>query len=62
MKITPGYFRNEYGPLVGKAWVRALPKEERQAFSYVGRKAAEHGRMGGVARAATATRDHRVDS
>lgn len=59
MNIPPGYFQETYGPLIGVAWVRELPKAERDAFSYVGRKAADHGRMGGVARAASATRDHR---
>lgn len=45
--------------LKGKDWLRHIPAEDRQAFSYIGRMAANHGKMGGIARARTANRDYR---
>lgn len=45
--------------LKGRDWLRRVPKEDRDAFSYIGRMAANHGKMGGIARARTALRDHR---
>ena len=47
----------KFQPLVGSDWLRRLPKEEREAFSYIGRMAAQHGRLGGIARTALAQRD-----
>lgn len=52
-----GYFTNNYGPLSGSDWIKAIPEYERQAFSYIGRVAAGHGKSGGIARAKAAKRD-----
>ena len=50
------YFVRNYGPLKGSDWLKDIPEWERQAFSYVGRSAADWGRLGGQARARTAKR------
>ena len=57
MDNLSGYFSKNYGPLKGSDWIRRIPVYERQALSYVGRVASNHGKSGGVARAATAKRD-----
>jgi len=56
--LYPNLFKN-FEPRQGKAWVRNLPAEERRVFVEIGLQAADHGRMGGVARAQTACRDRR---
>jgi hypothetical protein len=55
--VFPGLFDNY--PRSGRDWLRRLPREERVAFSYIGRAYADHGRAGGRARAATAQRNAR---
>ena len=55
-KVYPGLFK-DYPDRKGEDWVRRLPKDERQAFSAIGRIFAQHGHLGGVARAQKAKRD-----
>lgn len=57
LAIPEGYFKKNYD-LQGSNWLRSVSVEDRQAFSHIGRSCAEHGRLGGVARAASAQRDH----
>jgi len=45
--------------LRGRDWLRKLPREDRQAFGYLGSMYHDHGRMGGKARASKAQRDAR---
>jgi len=56
--IYPDLFKN-YPERHGKDWIKSLPKEELDAFVYLGHKHSDFGRLGGVARAATAKRDRR---
>jgi len=39
----------KYQPLKGKAWIKALPRDELQVFIDIGLQACEHGRLGGLA-------------
>lgn len=55
MKQYPGLF-SRYTPLNGKDWLRRISTEDRAAFSNIGQQFAEHGRLGGVARARSAPR------
>ena len=59
MDNLAGYFSKNYGPLKGSDWIRRIPVEDRKAFCYIGRAAGNHGRNGGLARAATAKRDEK---
>jgi hypothetical protein len=54
----PNLFKN-YPQRRGRAWLRALPAEERKAFSMIGREYNQHGHLGGMARAQQAKRDER---
>ena len=53
-----GIFKSR-GPLIGRDWVARLNPEDREVFSWLGRRAGDFGRMGGKARARTAKRDKR---
>jgi hypothetical protein len=54
-----GIFKSRYDPLTGKDWIRTVESEDRAVFVQIGLESAEHGRLGGIARAATARRDYR---
>lgn len=54
-----GYFVRNYGPLRGSDWIRRVSVEDRQALAHIAHAASDYGRSGGIARAATALRDHR---
>ncbi len=56
-KSFPGLF-SRY-PKTGSKWLCTLPVEERKAFSELGQRYADHGKLGGKARAGTAKRDSR---
>lgn len=55
--LYPHLFKNKYPTLRGRDWVRRLPDEDLQVFIDLGMRAWDYGRVGGRARAATATRD-----
>jgi hypothetical protein len=57
MDSYPGMFKNRYGKLQGRNWVRSLDPEDKEVFISLGLSAAEYGHLGGVARAQTAKRD-----
>ena len=55
--LPAGYFKDRYPDILdGSDWVRKLPEWERKAFAQYGLQHADHGRLGGVARAKTAVR------
>jgi len=56
--LYPDLFK-KFQPRQGKAWVRDLPAEDRRVFVEIGLQAADHGRLGGIARAAQAKLDRR---
>jgi hypothetical protein len=53
-----GMFKRRY-PLVGRAWLRNIPAEDRKIFSEIGCENHQHGHKGGIARAIAAKRDAR---
>lgn len=57
MNIPEGYFKDKYGPLTGRDWLKDLPEYERSAFSRIGFAASGYGIIGGMVRAETAERD-----
>jgi hypothetical protein len=57
MGAYSGLFQR-YQPLQGRDWVKNLPDEDRRVFVDIGLQAADHGKLGGVARAAEAQRDN----
>jgi hypothetical protein len=50
-----GMFK-KFQPLEGHDWLRRIPAEDREVFSWIGRTFHNHGKMGGKARARTANR------
>ncbi|MEI6415742.1 MAG: hypothetical protein WCP34_15990 [Pseudomonadota bacterium] len=59
MKLSyPNLFK-EFEPRHGKDWVKNLPEQDKRVFIEIGLQAAEHGHLGGIARAKTARRDHK---
>ncbi len=57
--MYPNLFKTRYHDLHGKDWLRRIDADDRQAFSHIGRQCADHGRLGGIARAHSAYRDER---
>lgn len=45
----PNLFRNRYGKLNGKDWLRRVDSEDLQAFARIGLEASDYGRSGGRA-------------
>jgi hypothetical protein len=55
----PNMFRNTYRKLEGKDWIRGVSEEDRRVFITIGLRHAQWGKLGGIARARTGTRDKR---
>lgn len=55
-KFYPNMFLSRYEKLQGKDWVRRITDEDRHIFVERGLYHAMNGKLGGIARAQTATR------
>ena len=56
--LYPNLFK-KFDQRQGKSWVKNLPAEDLRVFVEIDLQAAEHGHLGGMARAKTARRDKR---
>ncbi len=53
----PDLFKKRYKELKGKRWILNIDPDDLKAWVQIGHAAAEYGRKGGKARAASAKRD-----
>jgi hypothetical protein len=49
--MYPNLFKSKYAPLRGRAWVKALSREDLKVFIEIGLQANQHGRLGGLSTA-----------
>lgn len=57
--LYPNLIKNKYPVLQGRDWIRKISPDDREALIWLGMRAWDFGRMGGIARAKTALRDSR---
>ena len=59
MSEYTGLFKSRYPNITGSDWIRKVDPDDRRVFVQIGHEHAEHGRLGGFARASSAKRDSR---
>ncbi len=57
--MYPNLIKSKYPVLQGRDWIRKISAEDRKVLIWLGMKAWDFGRLGGLARAKTALRDNR---